>query len=172
MVALAVLERASAIPLSNVGFLRSDAALWSKGIFRRIGRKLRHFGMILGQQVADFFLHGQVVAFTLHLHDDVAVLVDEIAIGPDLGTIGVPDTAIDVGHNRPGKAKTLSGTPDIGSVVAYGELAVMHADHVEAVLVVFGVPALDHGKVTDTVDAGVLPEVDQQHVAAVALEAV
>ena len=53
-------------------------------------------------------------------------------------------------------------------VEADGEFAVVHSDHVEAVLVILAVPALDHTEIADAVDAGVLPKINEQNMAAIA----
>jgi hypothetical protein len=44
------------------------------------------------------------------------------------------------------------------------------ADDIEAVRVIFCVPALQDAEIANAVDAGVLPEIDQQKVAAIALD--
>ena len=43
----------------------------------------------------------------------------------------------------------------------------MDANHIEAVGMIFRVPTFDYAKVSNAIDAGVLPEIDQQHMAAI-----
>src|SRR5208282_5033519 len=86
---------------------------------------------------------------------------------PAVGSIGFPGGALLVGDHRPGQAKALGGGADVVHVESDIEFAVMHADDFEAVGMIFAVPALDDAEIADAVDAGVLPEVDEHHFAAI-----
>jgi len=57
-------------------------------------------------------------------------------------------------------------TVDVLGALAELELGHMHADHDQAELGVVAIPRLDVGRGADPVDAGVLPEVDQNDLAA------
>jgi hypothetical protein len=46
----------------------------------------------------------------------------------------------------------------------------MYSHNVKAIPMIFGVPALQNAEIADAVDAGVLPEIDQQNLATVALD--
>src|SRR5580700_8095183 len=61
--------------------------------------------------------------------------------------------------------KSLRRFFDIVHVKADVELAEMHADHIETILVILGVPAFHHAKVANAIDAGVLPEIDKDNFA-------
>src|SRR5262249_53312509 len=71
-----------------------------------------------------------------------------------------------VDGDRIGEPVVANPAVDVLRARAEVELGRMHADHDQAELGVIAVPRLDVGRGSDPVDAGVLPEVDQDHLAA------
>ena len=129
-----------------------------------------HLWMGCGQELAYLLLHGPVVSLALDVKNDVSVRIDQIAIGPDVRTVGAPDGALEICHHGPGQLETLRRIANVVGVVSHGKFTEMHADNVETVGMVFGVPALQDAEIADAIDAGVLPEVDQQDPSAIALD--
>jgi hypothetical protein len=138
--------------------------------FRRVHRNLTQLRMGCGQKFAYLLLHRPIVSLALEVKNDVSVRIDEIAIGPDVRTVGAPDGALEICHYGPGQLETLRRLAHIVGVVSHPKFAEMHADNVETVGMVFGVPALQDAEIADAIDAGVLPEVDQQNPSAIALD--
>jgi hypothetical protein len=79
---------------------------------------------------------------------------------------------VQVGDNRPGQRILARSITDVVGAEADGELAVVHTDDVKSVGVVLAVPALQDTEIANAVDAGVLPEIDEQDLAAIAFDGV
>src|SRR5690349_10291765 len=170
LVLFAILERTASKPVSDVGFVSHASALGKKSVLVRLRRNTRNFGMLRQQQLANLGFHGCVIAFAFDVHRDVSSGIDEVAIGPRLGLVGFPDRAIHIGHNRPRQLKSLRGATNILRLISDGELPKVDADDLESIRMIFGVPALEHSKVANAVDAGVLPEIDKHDASAICLD--
>jgi hypothetical protein len=77
---------------------------------------------------------------------------------------------LQVSQHGSGQLKAFGGFAHIVGVETHGEFTVMDADNVKAVGMIFAVPAFQAAEIADAVDAGVLPEIDQENVSAVALD--
>src|SRR5260370_18691470 len=75
-------------------------------------------------------------------------------------------------HYGPGQLKALSDLADIVRVKAQRKFTVVHADNLEAVCMVLGIPTLQYSKIANTVDAGILPKINEQHMPTVSLDGV
>ena len=162
-----VIHRTAPIELANVRLLRGDATLRRGVVLVGIKRNLQYLGMSHRQQLANFGFHFPVMALTEDLHDDGALRIDQITIRPALGTVCLPSSALLIGHHRPRQAIALRRRAHIVDLEADVEFAEVYSDDVKAVGMVLGVPALDHAEVANTVDAGVLPEIDKHDMTAV-----
>src|SRR5579875_3613985 len=164
-VALAVMTQI--VHLADIGLLGYIAALRGEGVLRRIEWDCHHLRMRHGQQRANFFFHHPVIAFAEDVHDDLTLLINKVALGPTLRIVRLPGRSLLISHHRPRQLKAFCRLAHIVYVETDIELAVMHADDIEAVRVVLRIPAFEHGEVADAVDAGVLPEIDEHDLAAV-----
>src|SRR5215469_16187455 len=167
VVPIHVFNRASAVNFADVSFLGCIAAFRTKLVFGRIQRHLHHLGMRLRHEFANLSFHLQVVTFAEDLHHDLALRIDEEAVRPAIGLVRLPRCALLVSDNEPWKLEALRGLFDVIHIKADVEFTVMNADYVEAVGVILGVPALHDREVADAVDAGVLPEIDENDFAAI-----
>ena len=120
------------------------------------------------QQLAELRFHCTVVAFAKHFHDNRALRVYQKAIGPSLDSIRLPCGVVLVSDNRPGQPEPLSRRADVVDIEPDIEFAVVNANDFEAVGMVFDVPALEYAEVTNAIDAGVLPEINEHDLAAIA----
>src|SRR6185312_15705048 len=84
-------ESATAVPIANVSFVSRDAARSRKCVLRRIERNAVDLRMRLCQQLTDLLLHGPIISFSLDMRNDVAVLINQITVRPDIRMISVPD---------------------------------------------------------------------------------
>src|ERR1700727_396663 len=108
-----------------------------------------------------------IIKLAKNLHDDIAVLIDDIPIRPTVGRIRLPGCTFLIGHNWPRQTELLCRSAHIVDVEPNTELSVMHPDHVQSELVILAIPALDHSEVAYAVDAGVLPEIDENNMTAI-----
>src|SRR5215467_4760870 len=162
-----VVHRTSSVELADICFLCRNAALLPKLVLIWIKRDLQHLGMIHGQQLADFLFHDPVVAFTEDAHHDLSLGIDEKPVRPSLGLVRLPDGALLVGDHRPWQMILLRSHANIVDVEADLELAIVHANHLKAIGVIFRVPALNYAEIADAIDAGVLPEIDEYDLAVI-----
>ena len=106
----------------------------------------------------------------LGLECNAPVLVDQIPIRPSIGVIFAPYRTLKIGDYRPRQKKALGRLSDVIGVISNREFAVMHSNDVKTIPVVFGVPALQNTELANAIDAGVLPKIDQENMATIALD--
>ncbi len=116
-----------------------------------------------GEQRSDRRFGLGVVALARGGVADVSFGVDQIVGGPVLVRVRVPGAHFVVLHHGVAQAKLVDRVLYVRGLLLEGELRRLHADDVEAVFAVGGVPRLQVGKGPDAVDAGVGPEVHEHH---------
>src|SRR5262249_13687059 len=80
-----------------------------------------------------------------------------------------PDRTMKIRHDWPGQLKTLRRVTNVVGVISDRKFPEMYAHDVEAVRMIFRVPALQDTEIADAIDARELPKVDQQNLPAIAL---
>lgn len=161
MVTIHVLDRATPVDLADVCFLRHDPTLRSEFVLVRIEVHLHHLGMRNRQQFAKFCFHYTVVTLAEEFHSDGTLGVNKITRRPAFDSIRLPQRAILVGQNRPGKKESLRCGAYVVHIEPDIELAIVHSNDIEAVRMVLAIPVFDNGEVADAIDASVFPEVDE-----------
>src|SRR6185369_1073020 len=110
--------------------------------------------------------HLLVAAFTKLRRDDRAGPVDQVRGWPVLISEGAPGAVLIVLRHRIMDAQALDGGLDIRALLLEGEFVRMHADHDEALVLVWLVPFGDVRQRAQAVDARISPELNQRDLAA------
>jgi len=92
--------------------------------------------------------------------------VDEIERRPIVVAKAAPDSVVAIDRHRIGDASRLQGALHIVDILLEWEFGRVHADDHQSAILVFLGPAADIGKLTQPVDAGVGPEIDEHDLAA------
>ena len=95
-----------------------------------------------------------------------SVFVDQIFGRAEAVGLATPSDEIVIQDHRPGYPVVLSGVHRIVQVFLEFELGRMHSDDDQSVVLVLGVPLLQKGHGTDSVDAGMAPKIDQDNLSA------
>ena len=120
----------------------------------------------VAQQRLNDHLRLLVIAFAEFVVSNAALRVDEVERRPILIVEGAPDRIVGVDGDRIVDPHVLRGAAHVVDVVLERELWRVHADHHQSLVFVFLAPRADVRKGTEPVDAGVRPEVDQNHFSA------
>src|SRR5512146_955036 len=115
------------------------------------------------QELLDCVLQRAVTAFARTVIADVAFGVNQEAVGPGRIVVGAPDQKVVVNRNRIRQPKSLDRSPHVRSPVSNVKLRTVNADDFKPILVISLVPLLVFSEGANAVDAGVLPEVDQNN---------
>ena len=94
------------------------------------------------KQLANLLLHRLIVALAPNMKHDVSVLIDQIAIRPDIRVVFTPDRAVHICDNRPWQGEALGRVANVVRLESHLKLAEMHTNDVKAIGVILGVPAL------------------------------
>ena len=101
---------------------------------------------------------------------DVAAGIDEVVSRPVLVVETTPDLVVVIHRYRVCDAEILHCFADIRFILFKGKLRRVDANDHQAAGLVFFVPGLDVGQCPQAIDAGVSPEIHQNHFAAQRLQ--
>ncbi len=134
---------------------------------RRLGADWWQCGPRVGrdQEAPDLGLDVVVAALSHPPLHQSPVSVEEVLRRPGVIAEGLPCRKIVVECDRIGEPVVADPTIDVLGARPELELGRVHADHDQAAVGVVAVPRLDIGRGADPVDAGVLPEIDQDDLA-------
>ena len=91
------------------------------------------------------------------------VLIDEVARRPITLAIGAPDRAVVIHHDRILDTQVLRCLNDVAEIFFVIELWIMHADHGEAVTVIFAIPFLHRRNHMLAINSAKRPELYQDN---------
>src|SRR5689334_5606792 len=97
---------------------------------------------------------------------DMPLRIDEIESGPVVIVERTPDPILAVERSRIVDALVLCHSPDVVQILLEAELRCVHPDDNEPLFFVFLGPGTQVGECAPPVDAGVSPEIDEDHFAA------
>jgi hypothetical protein len=92
--------------------------------------------------------------------------IDKVISGPVLVVEAAPDLVVVIHRDRVDDAEILDRFAHVRFVFLEGKLRRMNADDHQAAVFVFLIPGFDVGQRAQAVDAGIGPEIDQNHFAA------
>ena len=106
-----------------------------------------------------------VISFTEMMVTDAALNIDKIVSGPVLVAEGAPDGVVAVDCDRIADLQIGNGVLYIADAFLKRKLRRVHAYDYESLISIFLCPRLDVGDRAKAVDAGIRPEIDQNHLA-------
>src|SRR5262249_46869374 len=120
---------------------------------------------VFREKLLDDLLRLVIVPFTEMMVPDTAFSIDEIVRGPILIAEGAPDRIVAVDSDRVSNFKVRDGLLHIAGTFFEGEFRRVYADDNEALIFVLLSPSAHIGDRPQTIDAGIGPEIDQDHFA-------
>src|ERR1700733_11983688 len=153
--------------VTDIGLRRFDLAAIGGG-FRAIRRHRDEIGgegavARFGEELLDNPLGLVILAFAEMVVAHAALRIDEIVRRPVFVVERSPDFIVVVDRHRIADMQIRYSGTDVADVALEGEFRRVHANDDEAVILVFLRPGADVRNRAQAVDAGIGPEIDQDH---------
>src|ERR1700689_211352 len=117
------------------------------------------------QESANLLFRFLIRALTEVVEADAPRGIDKVISGPVLIVKSTPDAIVVIHRHGIGDAEILHRFADVRFIFFKGKLWGMNADNYQAAVLVFLIPGPDIRQRAQAIDAGIGPEIDQNHFA-------